>query len=170
MGYYTHTMQTFLPLPTYLESMRCLDKYRLGNQVWREGLTLIRGGWEHHPARKMWQGHEYHLGLYLLAGLQVLAERGKDYPEVRAKIEAEMQKFPDTGAPSWLGDATFHASHRSNLLRKVNEAIQKAVEAIDTNSPRKDYYISVAEHTKSWYSQFGWSEPSNLPYIWPTPK
>lgn len=161
-------MQTFLPLPDYLQSMRSLDKYRLGNQVWREGLTLIRGGWEHHPARKMWRGHEYHLGLYLLAGLQVLKERtGKNYPEVRQKIEAEMAKFTDTGAPPWVGDETFHASHRSNLLRKVGEAVKKAVEAIDTNSPRKDYYIEVATHMKSWYAQFGWSEPPTLPYVWP---
>ena len=164
-------MQTFLPLPDYLQSMRRLDKYRLGNQVWREGLTLIRGGWEHHPARKMWQGHEHHLGKYLLAGLEVLKERsGKDYAEVRAKIEAEMAKYPDTGAPSWVGDEKFHASHRSNLLRKVNEAIQKAVEAIDTDSPRKDHFIEVATHMKSWYSQFGWTEPADLPYVWPKPK
>lgn len=134
-------MQTFLPLPNYLESMRCLDKSRLGNQVWREGLTLIRGGWKNHPARKMWQGHEYHLGLYLLAGCQVLAERGKAYPNVIHKIVTEMAKHPDTGAPSWIGDPAFHASHRSNLLRK----------------------------DPVWYGQFGWTEPHDLPYIWPTP-
>jgi hypothetical protein len=78
-------MQTFLPHPDYFESMRCLDKSRLGNQVWREGITLIRGGWPNHPASKMWRGHEYHLGLYLLAGVEALKERGKDYPEIRKK-------------------------------------------------------------------------------------
>lgn len=41
--------------------------------------------------------------------------------------------------PHWLGDKKFHESHRSNLLRK------------DFN----------------WYSQFGWWEPDNLPYVWP---
>ena len=134
-------MQTFLPLPNYLESMRCLDKVRLGNQVWREGVTLIRGGWKHHPARKMWLGHEYHLGLYLLAGWQVLLERGKEYVELRKRIEVEMAKHSDTGAPSWLGNEAFHASHRSNLLRK----------------------------NPTWFGQFGWTEPSDLPYVWPTP-
>ena len=134
-------MQTFLPLPNYYESMHCLDKSRLGNQVWREGLTLIRGGWHNHPASKMWRGHEYHLGLYLLRGIDVLCERGKYYAEVKRKIVAEMEKFPDTGAPLWIGDSSFHASHRSNLLRK---------------DPK-------------WYGQFGWSEPPDLPYVWPTP-
>lgn len=133
-------MQTFLPLPDYRESMECLDKSRLGNQVWREGLTLIRGGWKNHPASKMWRGHEYHLGLYLLAGLEVLEKRSlKKYNSVREKILIEMNKHTDTGKPKWLGDETFHASHRSNLLRK----------------------------NKEHYSQFGWKEPDNLPYVWP---
>jgi len=133
-------MQTFLPLPDYLESMLCLDKSRLGNQVWREGLTLLRGGWPNHPASKMWRGHEYHLGLYLLRGIDALCLRnGKYYAEVKRKIVFEMDKFSDTGAPWWVGDVKFHASHRSNLLRK---------------DPK-------------WYRQFGWKESNNLPYVWP---
>lgn len=132
-------MQTFLPLPDFLESMRCLDKSRLGNQVWREGYTLIRGGWKNHPASKMWRGHEYQLGMYLLAGCQVLEERGKSYPAVVDRINIEISKFSDTGLPNWFGDDMLHASHRSNLLRK----------------------------NKIWYSQFGWQEPDDLPYIWP---
>ena len=132
-------MQTFLPLPNYLESMRCLDRVRLGNQIWLEGVILLKGGWKHHPASKMWRGHEYHLGLYLLDGCKILEERGKAYPEVIKRIEAEMIKFPNTGSPSWLGDEKFHASHRSNLLRKNPE----------------------------WFSQFGWTEPADLPYVWP---
>jgi len=133
-------MQTFVPLPSYIESMRCLDKSRLGNQVWLEGMILLKGGWPNHPASKMWRGHEYHLGLYLLEGCKVLEERGKSYPAVIERIKNEIVRFEDTGAPKWLGDEKFHASHRSNLLRKLPE----------------------------WYSKFGWSEPNNLPYIWPT--
>ena len=123
-------MQTFLPLPDYYESMKCLDPKRLGNQVYREGLTLLRGGWSKHPAYKMWRGHEYHLGLYLLAGMKALNERDKFYPESQAKIEAEMAKFSDTGAPPWFGDERLHSSHRAALLKK-------------------DF---------QWYSKFGWSE------------
>lgn len=128
-------MQTFLPLPNYLESMRCLDKSRLGNQVWREGLTLIRGSWPNHPISKMWKGHEYSLGLYLLAGVQVLLERGKDYPEIRKKVELEMSKFENTGAPKWFGDDRFHSSHRRALLFKKYD----------------------------WYKQFGWQESPDVP-------
>lgn len=42
-------------------------------------------------------------------------------------------------APPWMGDERVHASHRSNLLRK--EPV--------------------------FYGQYGWSEPSSLPYFWP---
>ena len=156
-------MQTFLPLPDYVESMRHLDKLRLGNQIWREGITLIRGGWPNHPASKMWDGHKYHLGIYLLAGIQVLEERGKYYPEIQKKILDEMEKFIDTGAPKWLGNPEFHASHRSNLLRKVKLAQEKA------RLSKKDKHIKDARYMKEWYDQFNWSEPNDLPYIWPKP-
>lgn len=136
-------MQTFLPLPDYYESMRCLDKSRLGNQVWREGLTLIRGGWPNHPASKMWRGYEYHLGLYLLAGIKALIlQRGKRYTEIEDKIRQEMKKHRNSGPPYWLGDDKFHASHRSNLIRK----------------------------DPAYYRAFGWKEPDDLPYVWPLPK
>lgn len=75
-------MQTFLPYSDYKKSMECIDATRLGNQIWREDITLIRGGWKNHPASKMWRGHEYHLGLYLLDGVDILEERSnKKYPE-----------------------------------------------------------------------------------------
>lgn len=141
-------MQTFLPESDYYKSMKCLDKSRLGNQVWREGLTLIRGGWKNHPCSKMWKGYEYHLGLYLLEGIKVLAERGKEYPEVKRKILEAMSQFEDKGPPPWLGNEQFHSSHRKALLYKNFE----------------------------WYSQFGWEEFPDIPnekgklnYYWPVP-
>jgi hypothetical protein len=140
-------MQTFVPLPNYIESMRCLDKSRLGNQVWLEGMILLKGGWPNHPASKMWRGHEYHLGLYLLDGCKVLEERSKAYPTVIQRIQEAMFKFKDTGPPTWLGNDTFHASHRKALLFK----------------------------NYNWYKQFCWKESPDIPdqhgklhYFWPT--
>ena len=40
--------------------------------------------------------------------------------------------------PHWLGKESFHSSHRANLLRK-------------------DY---------EYYSQFGWTENPEKPYVW----
>lgn len=42
--------------------------------------------------------------------------------------------------PPWFGLEEFHASHRSNLLRK-------------------DF---------AFYSRYGWIEEDSLPYYWPT--
>jgi hypothetical protein len=42
--------------------------------------------------------------------------------------------------PPWLGLEIYHASHRSNLLRK----------------------------DPVWYGKFGWIESPDLPYYWPS--
>lgn len=56
------------------------------------------------------------------------------------KITSLLLKLTDnTDLPTWLGNEDFHAAHRSNLLRK--------------------------DHV--WYGIFGWTEPDDLPYVWP---
>lgn len=114
-------MQTFLPYPDFAESFKVLDSKRLGNQVYREALTLIKGGWPNHPAAKMWLGHTRALALYALAGLDELFFRGKDYSQHRTTFETYRDLAPDTGLPWWFGNEDFHVSHRSNLLRKNAE-------------------------------------------------
>lgn len=136
-------MQTFLPYPSFVQSMRVLDDSRLGNQVYREGMTLLRGGWPNHPAAKMWKGYEAALAQYLVCGVEELLDRGKDYSDRPWCMELggiyTRLISPDIKFPPWLGDPAFHASHRSNLLRK----------------------------DPVWYGQWGWTEPNNLEYIWP---
>ena len=133
-------MQTFLAYPSFVQSMRVLDDSRLGNQVYREGMTLLRGGWPNHPASKMWRGYEDALALYLQIGVMELHDRGKDYSNRPWYLELfEYSHDTVIVMPPWLGDEQFHASHRSNLLRK----------------------------DPAWYGQFGWTEPDDLPYIWP---
>ena len=138
-------MQTFLPDPDFSISMQCLDPSRLGNQVYREGMTLLRGGWPNHPASKMWRGYECALVAYLMAGVEELFNRGYDYSDRPWAVELESMQG-DIILPPWLGNEEFHASHRGVLLYK-------------------DY---------SWYSQFGWAEEPRPPlpdgrmdYVWP---
>lgn len=135
-------MQTFLPYPDYKDSVSCLDKYRLGNQVYREGKTLISGGWPNHPASFMWKGYFHQLALYCIEGLHELERRGLYYPQHFSYFEDMLNFHPPTDAPPWLGNEALHSSHRSNLLRKDPE----------------------------WYGQFGWKEPDDLPYVWPITK
>ena len=137
-------MQTFLPYPEFGESMAVLDNVRLGNQVYREGLTLLGGGWPNHPASKMWKGYECSLSHYCLRGVQEMANRDYWKPEVVVRwhvyFQEQIDAHPDNGDPPWLGDDKIHASHRSNLLRK----------------------------DPVHYGQYGWTESDDMPYVWPT--
>jgi hypothetical protein len=133
-------LQVFLPYPDLQDSVVCLDPKRLGNQVYRECKTLVGGGWARHPASIMWRPYKAALISYALFGLDELERRGLSYPQHRAFFESLLPQ-PDV-SPPWLGDERLHRSHRSALLRKDPE----------------------------WYSQFGWSEPTDLPYFWPRPQ
>jgi hypothetical protein len=140
-------MQTFLPYVDFVKSAECLDSKRLGKQR-VEVLQLLRAlhgetrGWINHPATRMWRGYENYLVEY---GNDICSEwvhRGyKD--SCRDKILKYYISGRRFGAPmpypTWLGNEAFHASHRSNLLRK----------------------------DPVHYGKFGWTEPDNFPYVWP---
>jgi hypothetical protein len=137
-------MNTFLPYPDFQKSAKCLDCKRLGKQrveAWQIYLALTKEnyGWKNHPIVKMWKGHE---SVLLYYGLIVSNEwylRGyKDNMTHRFLSELCKEGNLLVNKPFWLGNKKFHSAMRSNLLRK----------------------------NKEWYSQFGWKEPDNLPYIW----
>lgn len=136
-------MQTFLPHHDFAQSAKCLDRQRLGKQR-VEVLQLLKAllvhgsGWANHPAAKMWRGHEGALASY---GMTVCLEwQNRGYRDTCFdKIDAMFPEGFSELLPPWLGDEAFHSSHRSNLLRK----------------------------NPTWYSQWGWTEPHDLPYIWP---
>jgi hypothetical protein len=137
-------MQTFLPSDNFFYCGRVLHPKHLGNQFYREGLTLLRGKWPNHPASKMWRGYTGALCRYLFALHVELESRGKSYPKHLDEVLLAYHNDPGRDKnPPWLGDEALHASHRSNLLRKDKE------------------------YGWGWYEQFGWTEPDNLEYIWP---
>ena len=136
-------MQTFLPYSDFESSARVLDRQRLGKQRVEvlQILNALNGesrGWTSHPATRMWRGYVPALVSY---GLAICAEwRARGYID---NCAGRIAAFADSGPtpPPWLGDPAFHASHRSNLLRKE------------------------PEH----YRHFGWTDGPDLPYIWPSP-
>lgn len=94
--------------------------------------------WENHPAVKMWKGYEFELARYARVICQEWIDRRyKD--TILQKIGDLMLVTDNLSRPHWIGDENLHKSHRSNLLRK----------------------------DKQFYSQFGWTEPDDLPYVWP---
>ena len=138
-------MQTFLPLPNFAASAACLDNRRLGKQRVEtlqilKALTIPNYGWRNHPAVKMWKGHTGALTLYGIAICQEWIKRGFN-DTCAEKIAAFGSSDIILEMPSWLGNDEFHASHRSNLLRKE------------------------PDH----YRQFKWTDGPDLPYVWPSP-
>lgn len=133
-------MQTFLPYPSFAKSAEVLDYRRLGKQR-VEALQLHRAlsgltkGWVNHPAAKMWRGYLPALEVYHDVMIIEWTRRGY------------VNNMPLFGTPAsetivyppWIGDDAFHASHRSNLLRK----------------------------DPVFYKKFNWTEPYTLPYVWP---
>jgi hypothetical protein len=137
-------MNTFLPYPSVIESSQCLDYRRLGKQrveAWQILNTLLgkSDGWKNHPAVKQWKGYEHYLAWY---GYEMCTEWiNRGYKDtLRPKFLAVNKTIKDMAFPDWLGDEAYHASHRSNLLRK----------------------------DAKWYGQFGWTESNDLPYVWPS--
>ena len=131
-------MQTFLPYPNFVTSLRILDYRRLGKQR-VEALQLLRAisvkgsGWSHHPAAAMWRGYVNALKQYHNIAIDEWVRRGYCNSMPKKQIRGQVVY------PAWLGDEAFHASHRSNLLRK----------------------------DRDYYGAFGWTEPDDLPYVWP---
>lgn len=131
-------MQTFLPYSDFQETALVLDRRRLGKQrvEAQQILDALEGrkqGWANHPAALMWRGYEAALRLYRNAMIREWVARGyvNNMQITRSGGRVRM--------PPWLGDQSFHAAHRSNLLRKEPE----------------------------FYGQFGWREGPDLPYVWP---
>ena len=154
-------MQTFLPYPSFSRSAACLDYRRLGKQrleCYQILLANLGGGgsWYNHPATKMWRDTPDALGLYMSTIVWEWEDRGyisnmwvpyrRDLSlspriDVQSKMhQREWRSFVDgVKLPAWLGQPDFHASHRSNLLRKD------------------------PDH----YRKFGWKEPTDMEYVWP---
>jgi hypothetical protein len=148
-------VQTFLPHADFEESARVLDLKRLGKQR-VECIQVIRGltrenyGWRHHPAVKMWRGHEEALGRYSLTCCEVWSELG--FADTCAgtitddlaaagvtTIRSQAELARDGALPAWLGDPDFHRSHQSALVRKA-----------------PDFYAARFPGV-----------PDDLPYLWP---
>lgn len=155
-------MQTFLPYPDFAQSASVLDDKRLGKQrveclqilqTLAKGPTEViqreardgqivaihrKAPWYNHPAVRMWRGHHVALASYGMSICDEWLRRGFS-DTCKTKIEAFLWVDGVGNDPAFIGNPDFHASHRSNLLRK----------------------------DPTHYSHFGWTEPNNLPYIWP---
>jgi hypothetical protein len=99
------------------------------------------GGWENHPAKRMWEGYER----ALLAYQQAICH---EWSSVRGFKDTCWDKtrlmFLDVVVdpmatpliiPPWMGNVDFHISHQSNLLRKNERHYRKYFPGIRTDLP-----------------------------------
>jgi hypothetical protein len=133
-------MQTFLPYPDYVDTARCLDWRRLGKQR-VEAWQILR------TLQGIKPGWANHPAVKMWRGHEAALAQ---YMNVmirewkRRGYNNTMQEV-DLGPatpPPWLYTTELCASHRSNLLRK----------------------------DEAFYRKLGWTEPTNLPYVWPVTK
>jgi len=99
-------------------------------------------GWASHPCTEMWCNNTLALMLYGDCCIREWVRRGynnnmplmlsREYTDVTPDMRKAVM-------PDWLGNENFHASHRSNLIRKDPE----------------------------YYSDMGWEEGPELEYVWP---
>lgn len=131
-------MQTFLPYASFEASVKSLDWRRLGKQrveAYQILKTIYGGskGWVNHPACLMWQGYEEALADYMNCCILEWLRRGYKNNMLFCYVGKNYR------LPPWFGHEKFHASHRSNLLRK----------------------------DEVFYREKGWKEDSSDPYLWP---
>ena len=113
-------MQTFLPVPGFLETAKILDNKRLNKQI-VEAYQIFSGRvpTKNHPACLMWEGYEYDLRKYIAT---LSSEYYMRFGKLHATREwlngVRLYSFESTEKPFWLGDNLFHLSQRVNLLRK----------------------------------------------------
>jgi predicted PolB exonuclease-like 3'-5' exonuclease len=147
-------MQTFLPYVDFTESVKILDRQRLGKQRVETYQILkallqgggLHGGWARHPASRMWEGYELALLKYQEETCKewVINRGYKDtcwQKSYKLFSEEDQQKYEnnDYSYPEWLGDEAFHKAHKSNLNRKAPELYKRLFPDV----------------------------PDDLPYIWP---
>jgi hypothetical protein len=144
-------VQTFLPYPDFAASASVLDDRRLGKQR-VEALQILRAltrehyGWKHHPAVRMWAGHEEALASYAMEICAEWVRRGHadtcaasictdlvaaGLPAPRPQLELAAARR----LPPWLGDERLHRSHRAALARKDPQHYRGRFDDVEHDMP-----------------------------------
>ena len=119
-------MQTFVPENSFANSVRVLDRQRLGKQR-VETLQIMNAlagkskGWTNHPATRMWRGYEAALLEYQRCTVMEWKARGyKDtcWEKTVAVFNANFSHQECVKIPHWWGDNRVHNSHKSALVFK----------------------------------------------------
>jgi len=132
-------MQTFLPYQSFAESLACLDNKRLGKQR-VEAMQILQALEPGSTSR--WQNHPaVKMWANYIPALTLYHDLAITTWKSRGFKNTMQRRLIGNEKmifPHWLTEE-FCSRHRSNLLRKDFE----------------------------FYSKHGWTEPTDLEYIWP---
>lgn len=119
-----------------------LVKFEYDRRDWHREPILTKG-WDHHPAKVMWEGHELSLLEYQRATCEEWVRRGysdSTWEKSLILMEPHRERLLEAKAdfpPPWLGLEAFHRSHRANLVRKAPEHYRSLFPDVD---PEEPYY------------------------------
>jgi hypothetical protein len=177
-------MQTFLPHPDFILSMKCLDFMRLGKQrvEAKQILNALekldyqdRYGysftipWANHPATQMWRDYSSMLKAYHDVAILEWIDRGYNNTMPLFYTPGELAYQLEHGIyPPWFGNEDFHRAHQSNLMRKANLALKKSHELlINERVGSARVQRDIFRHYDKISRINNWTNNFNLPYIWP---
>lgn len=150
-------IQTWLPLPSYQESVRSLRMEELGIQRYHvlELMETIHEVPENssqlpldyqrieieddmEKAYNMWKGFELQLCEYGLTACDEWSQRRSKRDPMYSKIEFHMEcattEDADASKPNWFGDVDFHLSHQAALVR-LDEKHYRSYFLVDHERP-----------------------------------
>lgn len=152
----------------------------------------VRKGWHNHPAAVMYRRHIDSLINYYNLSLSAFSAAGGKNNKLA--VENYVHDRQHISYPWWLGIEEIHASHRGRLKFKgkldvLADRIKRFTGERGPNRwlkrngfPELNYFtednyeqcsikldVLGAEYSPlpNFYDQYGWSEPDNLPYVWP---
>jgi len=169
-------VQTFVPVPSMVKSMRCLDTRRLGKQR-VEGIQILittlgmspKDGWANHPATLMWEDCAPALALYTLAACTEWKRRG--YAD---GISVGLRALFGAVDPDVALGSPLYSVQRLGWYAKTEGPF--ALLPWDDLSPwwwgddrvHSSHRSNLLRKDPKHYGQFGWKDDPAKEYYWPT--
>lgn len=169
-------MQTFLPYPSFAESLRILDYRRLGKQRVEAGqlINLLEKlktapgeklPWMNHPARIMWANHLDALKYYYNVSIFTWIARGyrNTMPLRDFYRGGQLYKCSELSLCPQLAEETL-----AKLIADCEETVAKP-SFIGDRKFHRSHQSNLIRKFPEYYRPLFPRVPANLPYLWPAP-
>jgi len=163
-------MQTFLPYPSFKDSVNCLDTKRKGKQrveslqILINLLSGIKDTWINHPAAKMWKNYEYYLCEYSIECCKSWISDGyKDtlLNNFNALLHADKNYLIKSKSPFY--------TKIEKILRWHTKPLEKTEKPflLRIDEFHNSHKSALLHKNYEYYKQFNWNIEPKLEYFWP---